>query len=126
MTSRLGTRSSDNCYLLAYYTLCHKTNVQEVELWHQRLGHLNYRMLKKIVSIGAVKGVPCVKAEPNSLCGPCKIGKQVRASHKVVQVLTTARVSELLHIDLMGPMQVESIGGRRYFFVCMDDYSQYI
>ena len=27
-----GTRSSDNCYLLAYSSLCHKTNLHEAEL----------------------------------------------------------------------------------------------
>lgn len=28
-------------------------------------------------------------------------------------------------MDLMGPMQVESITGNRYLFVCIDDYSCY-
>ena len=28
-------------------------------------------------------------------------------------------------MDLMGPMQVESTGGRRYIFVCVDDFSRY-
>ena len=28
-------------------------------------------------------------------------------------------------MDLMGPMQVESLGGERYAFVCADDYSKF-
>ena len=28
-------------------------------------------------------------------------------------------------MDLMGPMQVESLGGKRYVFVCVDDFSMY-
>ena len=41
------------------------------------------------------------------------------------QHLVTTRVLELLHMDLMGPMHVESIGGKRYVFVCVDDFSRY-
>jgi hypothetical protein len=28
-------------------------------------------------------------------------------------------------MDLMGPMQVESIGGKRYAFVVVDDFSRF-
>ena len=28
-------------------------------------------------------------------------------------------------MDLMGPMQVESVAGKRYIFVCVDDFSKY-
>ena len=43
----------------------------------------------------------------------------------MVQHLTTSRVLELLLMDLMGPMQIESLGGKRYVFVCVDDFSRY-
>ena len=46
-------------------------------------------------------------------------------AHKLVQHTTTLRVLELLHMDLMGPMQVESMGGKRYVFVCVDDFSRF-
>ena len=45
--------------------------------------------------------------------------------HKKLQHLTTTKVLELLHMDLMGPMQVESLGGKRYAFVCVDDFSRF-
>jgi hypothetical protein len=37
----------------------------------------------------------------------------------------TPKALELLHIDLMGSMQVESIGGRRYALVVVDDFSRF-
>lgn len=43
----------------------------------------------------------------------------------MVQHITTKKVLELMHMDLMGPMQVESIVGKRYVFVCVDDFSRY-
>ncbi|MCI18889.1 retrovirus-related pol polyprotein from transposon tnt 1-94, partial [Trifolium medium] len=46
-------------------------------------------------------------------------------SHLKLQHLITSRVLELLHMDLMGPMQVESLGGKRYVFVMVDDFSRF-
>lgn len=34
-------------------------------------------------------------------------------------------VLDLIHMDLMGPMQVESLSGKKYVFVLVDDYSRY-
>ena len=41
------------------------------------------------------------------VCSPCQIKKQILMSHKMMQHSSTIRVLELLHMDLMGPMQVE-------------------
>jgi hypothetical protein len=46
-------------------------------------------------------------------------------SHPRLQHQTTTKVLELLHMNLMGPMQVESLGGKRYAFVVVDDYSRF-
>ena len=32
----------------------------------------------------------------------------------MTQHMTTTRILELVHMDLLGPMQVESLGGKRY------------
>jgi len=52
-------------------------------------------------------------------------GKQTRMSHPRLEHQVTSKVLELLHMDLMGPMQVESIGGKRYVFVVVDDFSRF-
>ena len=57
--------------------------------------------------------------------GQCQIRKQIRISHKMMQNPCTTRVLELLYMDLMGLMQVESLGGKRYVFVCVDDYLRF-
>lgn len=44
---------------------------------------------------------------------------------KKVQHITTPRVLELLHMDLMRLMQVETLRGKRYVFLCVDGYSKY-
>jgi hypothetical protein len=101
------------------------TKEDETKLWHQKLGHLNLKSMKKIIREDAIRGLPNLKIEEGKICGECQIGKQTKMSHKKVQHLTTTKTLELLHMDLMGPMQVESFGGKKYIFVCVDDYSRY-
>ena len=55
-----------------------------------------------------------MKVDLGKICGSCQLGKQVRIPHKVTQHMTTTRILELLHMDLMEPMQVESLGGKWY------------
>lgn len=46
-------------------------------------------------------------------------------SHPTLEHQTSSKVLELLHMDLMGPMQIESLGGKRYAFVVIDDFYGY-
>ena len=66
-----------------------------------------------------------MKAGLGKICGSCQLGKQIQPSHKVKQHLSTTRVLKHIHMDLMGPMHVESLGGKRYAFVCVDDFYRY-
>jgi hypothetical protein len=125
-----GERSKDNCYLWTplepkVLSTCLVNKQEDVRLWHQKLGHLHLRGMKKILSKEAIKGVPQLTIEEGTFCGECQIGKQVKTSHPKLQHLTTDRVLELLHMDLMGPMQVENNGGKSYAFVIVDDFSRY-
>jgi len=52
------------------------------------------------------------------------VGKQTRMSHPRLEHQGTSKVLKLLHIDLKGPMQVTSIGGKRYVLVVVDDFSK--
>ena len=62
-----------------------------------------------------------MKIDLEKVCGPSQISKKIWMSHEMMQHPSTTRVLELLHMDLMGPVQVESLGGKRYVFVCVDD-----
>ena len=37
----------------------------------------------------------------------------------------TSRPLELLHIDLIGPARVQSLGGKKYILVVVDDFIRY-
>jgi transposase InsO family protein len=46
-------------------------------------------------------------------------------SHRRLEHQATSKVLELLHMDLMGPMKVETIGGKWYVLVVVDDFSRF-
>ncbi|KAI3770761.1 hypothetical protein L6452_01904 [Arctium lappa] len=48
-----------------------------------------------------------------------------RASPKPKPEPSTSDPLEFLHMDLWGPMQTQSINGKKYVLVIVDDYSRY-
>ncbi|GJZ73089.1 retrovirus-related pol polyprotein from transposon TNT 1-94 [Tanacetum coccineum] len=71
-----------------------------------------------------VRNLPKLKFESH-FCDACNIGKQVHASHKAKNMVSTTKCLELLHMDLFGPSAVQSYGGNFYTLVIVDDYSRY-
>jgi transposase InsO family protein len=49
----------------------------------------------------------------------------VAASHPPVNQVMTKEPGELLHMDIVGPAQVQSDGGKWYVLVIVDDFSCY-
>jgi len=125
-----GERTVDNCYGLPGLTsepqiIRNKATIDDSELWHQRLRHLNFTDILKIASKEIVKDLPKMEKTEKGVCGPCQLGKQTRATHKKTSGILTSRNLELLHMDLMGPTRTASLGGRKYIFVVVDDYSRF-
>ncbi|XP_073020065.1 uncharacterized protein [Primulina eburnea] len=120
-----GTRSSDNCYQIGEELSCQRVKITELDLWHQKLGHANFKTMKNLSKYDAVRGMPNLSSGIPYVCGDCQKGKQTRVSYPVLPTSGTTCCLELLHMDLMGPMEVESFGGKKYSFVCVDDFSRY-
>nr|GEZ01973.1 retrovirus-related Pol polyprotein from transposon TNT 1-94 [Tanacetum cinerariifolium] len=53
------------------------------------------------------------------------MGKSKKKSHKPKYEDTNQEKLYLLHMDLCGPMRVESINGKKYILVIVDDYSRF-
>ena len=53
------------------------------------------------------------------------MGKQVKSKHSSVTEVQISRPFELLHIDLMSPTRVQSLGGKKYILVVVDDFTRY-
>ena len=67
-------------------------------------------------------GIPKLSRMSNVVCGPCHLGKQTKAKHPGTQTLATSKPLEFLHLDLMGPTRTESLSGKRYIMVVVDDF----
>ena len=122
-----GLRTTDNCYgvIPKPNISCQSAQVNLLELWHQRFGHENYKQVAKVSKLEAVVGLLKFGKIEKNVCGPCQLGKQAKSTHPKVNVVATSRPLELLHVDLMGPMRKESVGGKRYIIVVVDDFSRY-
>nr|XP_011459700.1 PREDICTED: uncharacterized protein LOC105350050 [Fragaria vesca subsp. vesca] len=108
-------------------SVCMRTSSTEeiFDLWHRRLGHVNFQDLLKLSNQGIVRGLPKLKGKTDKICGGCKVGKQTRSAHKGINSTPTSHALELLHMDLMGPSQYESHAGKSYILVVVDDFTRF-
>nr|CAE04887.3 OSJNBa0042I15.9 [Oryza sativa Japonica Group] len=92
-------------------------------LWHRRLAHVGMRNLASLLKGEHILGLSNVSFEMDRVCSACQAGKQVGSPHPIKNIMTTTRPLELLHMDLFGPVAYISIGGNKYGFVIVDDFS---
>nr|GFA78412.1 putative ribonuclease H-like domain-containing protein [Tanacetum cinerariifolium] len=94
-------------------------------LWHRWLSHLNFGAINHLARQGLVRGLPKLKFKKDHLCLACAIGKSAKKTHKPKSKDTNQEKLYLLHMDLCGPMRVESVNGKKYIPVIIDDYSRF-
>jgi hypothetical protein len=46
-------------------------------------------------------------------------------THPLKSIMSASKAFELLHMDLFGPTTYTSIGGNKYGFVIVDDFTRY-
>nr|GEV45381.1 hypothetical protein [Tanacetum cinerariifolium] len=102
-----------------------KASSSQSWLWHQRLSHLNFTIINNLVKNNLVQGLPKMKFEKDHLCSACEQRKIHRKHNKSKMDFASNKPIYLLHMDLCGPMRVQSINGKRYVLVVVDDYSRY-
>ncbi|GKB34410.1 retrovirus-related pol polyprotein from transposon TNT 1-94 [Tanacetum coccineum] len=94
-------------------------------LWHHRLSHLNFTIINELAKQGLVRGLPNLKYEKDHLYFACSLGKSKKHTHKPKSEDSIQEKLYLLHIDLCGPLRIESINGKEYILVIVDDYSRF-
>ncbi|GJX22764.1 retrovirus-related pol polyprotein from transposon TNT 1-94 [Tanacetum coccineum] len=86
-------------------------------LWHQRLAHLNFSTINDLAKQGLFRGFPKLKYQKDHLCFACSLGKSKKHTHKPKFEHYIQEKLYLLHMDLCGPMRIESINGKKYILV---------
>ncbi|GJX43339.1 retrovirus-related pol polyprotein from transposon TNT 1-94 [Tanacetum coccineum] len=102
-----------------------KATSSQAWLWHRRLSHLNFDTINLLSKNNIVNGLPKLKFVKDHLCSYCELGKEKGKSFHTKTTPSSKRRLQLLHMDLCGPMRVESINGKKYVLVIIDDYSRY-
>ncbi|CAL5376159.1 unnamed protein product [Camellia sinensis] len=90
------------------------------DLWHRRLAHMSEKGLHLLAKQSRI---PLSKESVLNPCDHCLYGKQ----HRVSFSSTSKRKTEVLNLvysDVCGPIEVESLGGRKYFLTFIDDASR--
>nr|GEW85776.1 hypothetical protein [Tanacetum cinerariifolium] len=102
-----------------------KATIDESNLWHRRLGHINFKTMNKLVKGNLIRGLPTKVFENDNTCVACKKGKQHRAFCKTKPVSSIDQPLYRLHMDLFGPAFVKSLNKKNYCLVITDDYSRF-
>nr|GEV87674.1 hypothetical protein [Tanacetum cinerariifolium] len=102
-----------------------KATSSQAWLWHRHLSYLNFDTINLLSKNDIVIGLPKLKFIKDHLCSSCELGEANRKSFQTKTTPRTKRRLQLLHMDLCGPMRVESINGKKYVLVIVDDYSRY-
>nr|GEV26825.1 retrovirus-related Pol polyprotein from transposon TNT 1-94 [Tanacetum cinerariifolium] len=115
----IGARKSDLYTItildmVAYSPICllSKATLTKSWLWHRRLSHLNFNTINDLMKHDLVDGLSKFKYSEDHLCFACKQGKSKKSSHQPKLGPSTHSKLELLHMDLCGPMRVETINGK--------------
>ena len=97
-----------------------------LSLWHLRYGHLGYDNLKSLNSKSMVNGLILNSQDQfDRNCEGCAMGKQHRQPFPKKSQHESTQPLEIIHSDVCGPMNVNSVGGSRYFVTFIDDYSRF-
>nr|GEW59420.1 hypothetical protein [Tanacetum cinerariifolium] len=78
-----------------------------------------------LLIVGLVRGLPKLKYQKDHLYSACALGKSKNHSHKPKAEDFIQEKLYLLHMDLCRPMRIQSINGRKYILVIVDDYSRF-
>jgi len=119
-----GTRMN-GLYHLDMAPMSDVAAVASLQLWHERLGHVNVASVKRMFKNKNVDGLKCTFMVVKDICAPCVDGKAaMRPMPKAGGVRVTRRL-QLVHSDLGTPMSEPSRGGALYFGTLTDDFSRW-
>src|SRR5664279_383909 len=94
-------------------------------VWHRRLAHVGMRNLQGLIKGEHVVGLTNVNFSKYRPCSSCIAGKMHEKNNPKKIIITSKRPLELLHMDLFGPPTYDSLGGKKYCLVIVDDYKRY-
>lgn len=109
------------CKATANYTPKKDSNIME---WHRKLGHINEIDLKKMAKDNLMYGLN-LNNEDMETCETCIKGKLSRLPFVRHDDLYTIDNLEIIHSDVCGPFECDTLAGSKYYVTFTDDFSRY-
>lgn len=97
--------------------------MQLSQLWHCRLGHVNFTSLSLLNSQNLATGIPNFRIIPQ-ICTTCHEGKQTREQFPKRSNTRSLGPLALIHTNLCGPLPVPSLANSEYFILFTENYSR--
>ncbi|KAE8995361.1 hypothetical protein PF011_g16362 [Phytophthora fragariae] len=110
--------------------VCHAATASHKEPWavlHARLGNIPFKRYEQLLTMA--DEVPRIADAPsNHVCTGCCMGKmrEDNFSRNPENTVKSAGVLDLIHSDVMGPMQTKTPGGCTYAVTFIDDFSRHV
>ena len=121
---RLFTMEVNNSNCHQIFLTNDDKHVEEIDLWHKRIGHVNLQKLKYMMSHNLVTGLPLFReGNMHHVCEACQFGKQTRLPFKK-ENFKSSYALQLVHSDVWGPTKELSIGGNKYYVTFIDDFTR--
>ena len=123
-----GTSTGNGLYVLDTATIIPSMDAAlyaSLELWHQRMAHVNKTGIKYMAEHRVVHGLKFSNTQSEACVG-CILGKSHRTPIPKASTSRASQMLELVHSDVLGPIEVPSVGGSRYIISFIDDYSNWI
>ena len=108
-----------------YTTAVEPTKPTKNKIWHSRYGHLGANNLRKLVDGNLVEGLDYKKCEDNEFCKACVEGKHHKQKFPKVGGTRAEEILDLVHTDVCGKMDTESLSRKEYFISFIDDKSRH-
>lgn len=99
-------------------------SVDKTDLWHRRLGHINFATLHKMFANGSVKGLDGVSRKDNN-CKVCLKNKISELKYESAQN-AAKNVLDRVHSDICGPFRTSAICGAKYFATFIDEATRMV
>lgn len=101
-------------------TLSYSKKSESIIDWHNKMAHMNFDQVRSILKTNNI----FFEENEKPFCGGCLVGKQHRLPFDISES-RAIRVGELVHADLCGPFETDSLGGARYYLLLKDDFTNY-
>jgi len=94
----------------------------DIQTWHRHFNHLNLSDVRKLLPKGSYSEK---ETATSTACDICIKATAKEKFQRKVPAWRATKPLELIHSDLCGPISPQSLSGRRYYILYIDDFSRY-